>query len=509
MAHTYEDATSVLIIGGGLVGLSAGLFLQHHGVTFILLEQQAQATPLPRSRGIHVRTMELFRQIGLEDDVKRAAEAAWKIGGFGGARRGPNMLASEPLAHVAVQSLTNSVPSPCAFCACPQTELEPELHRPLSDRGGDIRFGHRLVSFTEDSAGIHAIVENSDGLQYRIHSRYLVAADGARGTVRRQLKIAAEETPAERQYINIFFRANLMDRMQDRTFSQCEIRNDDVRGLLISKDNATEWSFHLEYDPARTDPKALTQADHVNAARAAIGDRSQPVEILATTTWSTVVRITDRYRSGRVFFVGDAAHVMPPWGGFNGNTGIADAHNLAWKLAAVLHGYAADALLDTYEQERRPVAVRNGKQARLRTDFDARFDIETEGNHEAFRELLDIGALLMRNRYASSASARSDEAGNPVPELTAQEGTRFPHAWIEHDGERKSTLDLFGASYALLLGSAGQENGAARGIIGSAPVMMYRDGKDFRFADGLSWTQLTGRSYAGSVLVRPDGYVAY
>lgn len=490
--------------------MATGLFLQNLGVEFIIIEQNFQATPLPRSRGVHARTMELFRQIGLEEHVRETARSAWKIGAFGGARRGSSLFTSEPLPHAGIDAITNTVPSPSNFCACPQTLLEPELHRPLSDRGADIRFGHRLVSFTDNDESIEALIEGPYELQYLVTCDYLVAADGGRSTIRRKLGVGTEEVTAERHYENIFFRANLTDRMQTRTFSQCEISNDDVRGLLISKDNATEWSFHLEYDPNVTNPRRLFYEDHVRSVRAALGDASQPIEILSTTSWSTVVRIAERYRVGRVFFVGDAAHVMPPWGGFNGNTGVADAHNLAWKLAAAVQGYASDDLLNTYEQERRPVAVRNGKQARLRTDFDARFGIETEKNRDEFAKLIDIGDLLMRNQYVSSAAALNSTGDDPVVDLRAQVGTRFPHAWITKDGERKSTLDLFGRSYVLLRGrSAQNESILLQNFPKNGPIVEYRESIDFQFDEaGIDWNELTSLSPDKVVLVRPDGYVS-
>lgn len=144
-----------------------------------------------------------------------------------------------------------------------------------------------------------------------------------------------------------------------------------------------------------------------------------------------VARVAERYRSGRVFLAGDAAHLVPPWGGLNGNGGVADAHNLAWKLAAVWRGQAAPDPLDSYEAERRPLAIRYGEQALLRADFEARFSIKTAANGPAFARWQDGGALLMRYRYASPA-VPSDE---PVERLCGQTGTRFPHAWIKRDGE--------------------------------------------------------------------------
>jgi putative polyketide hydroxylase len=194
---------------------------------------------------------------------------------------------------------------------------------------------------------------------------------------------------------------------------------------------------------------------------------------------------------------------MPPSGGFNGNTGIADAHNLSWKLAAVLQSYASDDLLNTYEQERKPVAVRNARQARLRTDIRTLFGIETERNRDDLGQILDIGTLHMLYRY--------DATGNDqfVPSLCAQPGTRFPHVWIEHQGERKSSLDLFGKNYTLLLGcEAKEESVAPLGLSATTPVTVYRNSVDFQIEDGEStWEELTQLTAVEAVLVRPDGFV--
>ena len=501
----------MLVVGGGLVGLAAGLFLHRQGVPFVLIEQRETPSILPRARGIHVRSMELFRQVGVEAEMQAAAKAAWKVGAFGGARRGPSMLASEPIADfskVTVRSVTGGVPSPSAFCACPQDTIEEILHRRLSGGGGDVRFGQRLETFTQDEQGVSATVKDARGNNTHIRADFLIAADGGRGPVRHQLQIGSERTEAERHYLNIFFRADLTARMQGRTFSQCEVENGRVNGLLISNDNATEWSFHLEYDPQATDPQTFTQADLTAFVGAAlgedrIGDAEVPVEIVATATWSTVVRVAERYREGRVFLVGDAAHVMPPWGGFGGNTGIADANDLCWKLAAVLGGRAGEALLNTYETERRPVARRNGAQARLRTDFDARFGIETSQNCEVMPKLIDMDTLHMKFPYPLPGAPVQ-----PPERLAAQVGTRFPHAWLLRAGERVSTLDLFGGPPTLLAGPEARRAWNAEGQGWAEGAEVVQMGRDVLFADAeTTWTQLTDLPADGAVLVRPDGFV--
>ncbi len=486
MAHPVQE-TSVLVVGGGLVGLSAGLFLQQQAVPFILVERAAQASPLPRARGWAVRSMELFRQVGLQHAIEDAAAAAWEQGVFGGARRGATMLSSQALEIPDTGVLTGVDPSPCRMVACPQTTVEPVLRRALEDRGGDVRFGCPLLSFEQDEEGIVAWVGTEGGDETTIRAKFLVAADGSRGGVRRGLGIGREGSGRARHYLNVFFEADLAERMRGRTFSQCEVRNDQVEGVFLSMNNTTLWSLHLLYDPEAEQPDTWSDARLVELIQAAIGE-DVGVRVRHRGPWTAVDRVAERYREGRVFLVGDAAHIMPPWGGLNGNTGLADAHNLAWKLARMLHGEAAPGLLDSYAAERQAVARRNGRQAQLRSDYELRFGLRTDANREAFDQIRDGGELLMRYRYTQ---------GDTVDALRAQPGTRFPHAWIEHAGETRSTLDLFGRDAVRIGGPAAP---AGDGL---------RAGVDFRFLnDGVDWQSLTGGDDAVLIEVRPDGFIA-
>ncbi|WP_025136161.1 FAD-dependent monooxygenase [Achromobacter sp. DH1f] len=491
MTPQHIDTVPVLIVGGGIVGLSAALFLQRHRVPFILVERSQAGSPLPRARGFSARTLELYRSVGLQDAIEAVAKTAWKQGKFGGARRGRSMLEAEslPLADIAkLHALAD--PSPCELTACPQTLVEPVLRQALQAREGDVRFGWELLRFEHQADGVIATVRDiASHTEHTLHADYLFAADGGRSDIRRRLGIERQGIDANRHYLNVFFEADLTRQVADRTFSQCEVHNDAVSGLFLAMNNATRWSFHLAYDPATQQPEQWSDDHLTRLVQAAIG-ADIPVTLLHRSPWNTRVRVADRYRDQRVFLMGDAAHLMPPWGGFNANTGIADAHNLAWKIAHVLQGLATPAVLDTYERERRPVARRNGEQAWLRTDFDARFQIRTDGNAGFFDRLVDYGELQMRTRYG---------ADDTVPALRAQPGTRFPHAWIEHLGQRRSTLDLFGEGYVTLGGAQ-----APRPAAGTS----YRVGSDFRFTDdGVTWQSLTGLADDAALTIRPDGIV--
>ncbi|WMJ68923.1 FAD-dependent monooxygenase [Stenotrophomonas sp. 24(2023)] len=500
--------TPVLIVGGGLVGLSAGLFLQHHGIDFILIEQHAGVSPLPRARGIHLRTMELFRQIGLDAAIGDVAATAWRQGGFGGARRGRSLVEAQPLIDVSAmqKKLAAAGDSPSQFVACPQTLIEPVLRTHLQARGGDVRFGHRLLGFRQDARGVQATVQGPAGEPQAIAAAWMIGADGGGSTVRQQLGIGRDETAGPDHLVNIFFAADLAGAVAGRTFSQCEVANDRVQGLFLAMNNTDRWSFHLKYDPAQGPPPAEALPALL---RAALGIEDIALEVISHGTWHTGVAIAQRYQQGRVLLCGDAAHLMPPWGGFNATTGIADAHNLAWKLAAILQGHAGPDLLHSYTRERRPLAVRNGQQALLRTDFDARFGIPTAGNREVFAGLIDAGALSLRYRYPAAGDGAADAALEPVAALHAQCGTRFPHAWLLCGGTRVSTLDLLGRGYVQLAGPAARLPHRAQASLDPAMPATWVLGRDVQFADaGYSWRTLTWLPDDGGVLVRPDGFVA-
>lgn len=291
--------------------------------------------------------------------------------------------------------------------------------------------------------------------------------------------------------------------LQGRTFSQCEIVNDTVRGLVLMKNNTDEWSFQLEYDAERTNLTDYPVQRCVELVRAAIGVPGIPVEVLATSTWDTGVFVADEYRRDRIFLVGDAAHRHAPWGGYGANTGIADVHNLIWKLAAVLSGTARPALLDSYQAERRPRAIVAAEQARLGTDFTTRYGIETPDNAADLARQLGTDTVMTRYRYTSDAVMGGSADAPHVDRLTGQAGTRVPHLWI--DGSRQiSTLDLNGPGFALLVAGT---SAAWRDAVGEA---QWDTGIDITVhaLPGAEWSARTGLPEGGALLVRPDGIVA-
>jgi len=514
--------TPVLISGGGLVGLSAALFLHDQGVETMLVERRARPSALPRSRGVHTRTVELFRQIGIEQRVQQAAESALKMGAFGGARRGTTLLDAAALdiggpgpggpGRSARGSMLGVDASPSHFCFCPQVLLEPVLADVARERGCDLRLGTELTGFTADDDGVTAsVTELSTGHTATVRAGYLIAADGGTSPVRQALGITSWTLEPTHHYLNLFVNADLAGLVAGRTFSQCEVTNDTVRCLILSKNNTDEWSFHVEYDPGRESIGDYPEHRCVELVRAAIG-ADVDVKLLARSAWDTGVRVADDYRRGRVFLAGDAAHQHAPWGGFGANTGIADVHNLAWKLAAVLAGHAAPALLDTYQPERRPRAVLGASQARLRTDFLARYGVRTPSNSADIDRQIDSGAIMMRYRYRSPAVVPDGTEGDGVAALHGQTGTRLPHAWLSIGGRQVSTLDLCGPGFLVLVnGDAARWRaaaGAARAETGLGVAVHQIDPSAGSADGGATWPEQTGLPGDGALLVRPDAHVA-
>ncbi|WP_225725766.1 MULTISPECIES: FAD-dependent monooxygenase [unclassified Nocardia] len=499
---TTTERVPVLVVGGGLVGISTALFLEYHGIPYLLVERRNSVSALPRARGVHTRTSEMFRQVGVERQVEQVSAAVVKAGSFGGASRGATLTTATQLdlGHLR-HGVTGGVASPSKFCFAPQVLLEPALVETARARGGDLRFGTELIEFDADTAGVTARVRDDKGERV-IRADYLIAADGASSPVRQALGIGGWTVPPTEHYINTFARVDLTAVLGGKTFSQCEIRNDTVRCLVLAKNNTDEWSFHLEYDPDRESIADYPDTRCVELIRAAVGIPDIPVEVLGKAAWDTGVFVADEYRRGRIFLVGDAAHRFAPWGGFGVNTGIADAHNLVWKLAAVLSGVAEDALLESYQTERRPRAVVAVEQTMRNVDFDARYGIRTADNAEAFVGKLDFGTVMMKYRYESTALFGGESAGN-VPELTGQVGTRVPHMWIDAD-EQVSTVDLPGPGFSLLIaGTSARWRDAAAKAQRDTGIDITVDA-----LPAAEWSACTGLSEGGALLVRPDMHVA-
>ncbi|WP_437022499.1 FAD-dependent oxidoreductase [Streptomyces sp. enrichment culture] len=518
MSGQAAESVPVLVVGGSLVGLSTSVFLGRLGIEHMLVERHAGTSTHPRGRGNNVRTMEIFRTAGLEADIRRAARTLARNDGVlqvdtltGGRRR---WIIRGISAGVDVSEVSSS-----DWCLCSQNDLEPVLLE-HARRGGDIRFGTEMVSFTQGPGGVRArLVHRDTGQTYTVDAGFLVAADGPRSPVRTRLGIGMSGPGDLFHNVSVTFRSKrLKDHVGEKRFVVCYVTDPRGEGALLPVDNEERWVIHLPWFPDRGETLEDFTDDRCAAhIRSAAGVPGIDVEITGKAPWHASKRVADSYGQGRVFLAGDSAHEMPPTGAFGSNTGIQDAHNLAWKLAAVLRGWAGTPLLDTYERERRPVALATSTRASQQAVEERHpgFDLAEKRNDDP----ADLMTVALCYRYASRAVMGALPEQPVLPDafrLDGDPGSRAPHLWVTREGTRISTLDLYEGSFTLLCGPGGRawrdaaEQAAQRTGI---PVRAHLVGEgpdcDLVPEPETDWAKLHGATEEGAVLVRPDGFVAW
>jgi putative polyketide hydroxylase len=521
-AGPHTISVPVLIVGGSLVGLSTSLFLGRLGVPHVLVERHAGTSIHPRGRGNNVRTMELFRVAGVEQGIQ---DAAATLAVNHGILQAPTLVgdAGEWLFRDIDPGGGLARFSPSAWCLCSQNDLEPVLLDHAREHGGDLRFATELMSFDSDPTGVTAVVKSREtGEHTTIRADYLVAADGPRSPVREQLGITQSGPGDLFHNVSLTFRSRrLADVVGDRHFIVCYLANPEADGALLPVDNRENWVFHAPWHPENGESlEEFTDERCVEHIRRAVGVADLDVEITGKAPWHAAQRVARSYRAGRVFLAGDSAHEMSPTGAFGSNTGIQDAHNLAWKLAAVLDGWAGEELLDTYDAERRPVAEATSARAAARS---------AEHSHPGFAAPPGAGGggpqkgilnVALGYRYPQGAVVGADPAVPVVPErldLSGEPGSRAPHLWVRRGDERLSTLDLYERSLVLLSDAAepNEWHEAAVRLADklSLPLRSYRVGTgaqaDLVPEDDADWAERHGTGPGGAVLVRPDGFVVW
>ncbi|MGW3497532.1 FAD-dependent oxidoreductase [Streptomyces sp. NPDC001020] len=511
--------TDVLVVGGGLAGLSTAVFLAQSGVDCLLVERRPELSGHPRARGVHPRAMELLRAAGVEDEL-RATPSARRLAGNSG------VIAADSLAGPELGVLDEKyvmdvgadigLLSPTGWCLCHQGELEDVLRGRAERLGVALRFDTELVSFGQDDDGITAEVrDRTTGAERTLKARYLVAADGAHSDIRHTLGIPfGGETLGH--YVNIHFSADLTEALGGRRFLMCYTVNDEMRGALMPLDNASEWLLHVAYDPEDTELGSFTEERCTALVRAATGVPDLEPEFRSVSPWEGAARTAGRFRDGRVFLVGDAAHVMPPSGGFGSSTGIQDAHNLAWKLAAVLDGWAGETLLDSYDEERRPICEATVEQAVLRSQDRPRLTERPGERPPTHPGIVEDAQVWLSWRYRSSAVTSWDEGVLPgygvwSAENDGRPGGRAPHLRVRRGGAELSVLDLFGDGPVLLTGPDNRPWQEAARVVShdlGVPLAVYGIGAELVDVDD-RWPELYGVTAQGAVLVRPDGVAAW
>ncbi|WP_370942177.1 FAD-dependent oxidoreductase [Amycolatopsis sp. cg5] len=515
-----EERVPVLISGGGGTGLAAALFLARQGVKPLLVEKHERTSIYPRATGLAPRTRELLREAGLDEAVLAAGSLMASNGGKLVVEQlaGTDLAKAHRVSPVADDSMdiVGSVsPITSTNGICPQDRLEPILLAEARELGADIRFGTEVVDLAETDDGVTVtVLDHETGQRSVIAADHVIAADGAASPIRERLGISSTGPgPLGGPMITVLFRADLTDLVRGHEFVVCEIRKPDAEGLLLAINNTDRWVFYISCPPGsgRT-PADFPPQRCLEVVREAIGLPDLDVELLAVMPWQAAASVADEMRRGRVFLIGDAAHVMPPSGAYGLNTGIADAHNLAWKLAMVSRGEAGPALLDSYERERLPVGRFTVEQAMLvqrnpRLHWDLKSSL-------AEREQLGMAhpvVVSLCQQYVSGAvdgpRAELPSLSDPALNLDGHPGTRAPHLRVLRDGVSVSTVDLFGTGFVLLCGPGGHRWQAAAEEL---PVTAYRLAADGDLVDAEQrWAALAGIKPEGALLVRPDGFVAW
>jgi 2-polyprenyl-6-methoxyphenol hydroxylase-like FAD-dependent oxidoreductase len=512
-AMTHEKVP-VLIVGGSLVGLSTAVFLGHHGVPSLVLERHRGTAIHPRAALVNQRTMENYRAVGLEEEIEDAADREFVQNG---AIVSVDSLGGKELDwyfRFINEGVEHLSPSKRVFIT--QIGLEPVLLRAAERLGAEIRYASEAASVEQDGSGVTVVVRSRDGgSDQRVRARYLIAADGAHSPIRERLGIRQLGHGSFSDSITIYFKADVRRLMGDRNLSVVYVFGPRLQGFFrFSIDLQAGFlvvNSTVDEDGTRSVRigEDMSEPSCIRYVREALGDPELDVEIENVQRWSASAEYAERMRDGRVFIAGDAAHVMPPTGGFGGNCGVQDGYDLAWKLAHVLNGRADEALLATYDAERQPVGAFTTEQAYTR--YVLRLDPSL--GKDDLMPIVGEAPIELGYRHRSSAvlGADDDAMWEDPGEPSGRPGFRAPHLPVRVGGLEQSTLDLFGRDFVLLCGSDGDSWCAAARAAGDAsgvPVTEYRFGADVTDASGGLETAY-GTGPAGAVLVRPDGFIAW
>jgi putative polyketide hydroxylase len=493
-----SSSIPVVIVGGGPCGLLTALLLARAGTRCVVLEKKPGLSTHPKAMGVSRRTMEIYRQAGLAERMREgslSAEGRWLA-------IWARSLAGEELGRTPMPPHQSEF-TPCETAHCPQTWTEHVLLEAVqAEPLAGVRFSSEVVQVEQTPGQVTVSLAAGESLE----AAWVVAADGAGSGIRHQLGIETAGPGDMGHFVNVMFRADYGKHLQDRKAVLYQALTSDAFEAFVAVNGKDLWLMHHFLQPGET-VQDFSAERFVEIIRTMSGLPDEPVEVLSLSPWVMSPKLTKKFRAGRILFTGDAAARLSPAGGLGLNTGLQSAHNLAWKLAAVVRGEAGEALLDTYESERLGAAARTLENTNQNA-FEI-FDIIKAAMKEEWASVRDQiahsrrgGAGLGQDLGVAYASGAFLEDGTAAPEVSdpvneycpvARPGHRAPHVAIERAGQAGSTLDFFGGGFCVL---AGREGAGWPGAL--------RNGTDF-FAE--EFEAVYGIERAGAVLVRPDGYV--
>jgi 2-polyprenyl-6-methoxyphenol hydroxylase-like FAD-dependent oxidoreductase len=514
--------TPVLIVGAGPVGLALAGELGWRGIPCLLIEKGDGSIYQPKMDLVGIRTMEFCRRWGIVPWVEATP--------YPRDYRQDNVYVSSVTGiefgrdrFVSMNGERPPPQSPQHRERCPQDMFDPVLKRfATSFPHVSLRYYAELIAFEQDGRGVTAtIADPRTGARETMTARYLVGCDGAASTVRQALGIAMSGNPVLTYTTNAIFRCEnfLALHGKGEAYRYICIGSEGTFATIVAINGRDRFRFSIVGDATmRSYDEREVRALIVKAV-----GRDFDFEVLSIVPWIRRELVADRYGGQRVFIAGDAAHLTSPTGGFGMNTGIQDAVDLGWKLEAMLRGWGGENLLATYEVERRPVAIRNVREAsaNLRRMLSPREEgvppeafLPGPAGRRAQQEFgLKFSALMKHEwftigihlgyRYAGSPVIVPDGTKEPPDtvstyEQTSHPGHRAPHVWL---GEGKSTLDLYGRGFTLLRFDAAADAGSLEEAARACGVPLTLTDLAHRDAARLYERKL--------VLVRPDGHVAW
>jgi 2-polyprenyl-6-methoxyphenol hydroxylase-like FAD-dependent oxidoreductase len=457
MRKSDRREVPVLIVGSGPAGLAAAITLARSGVGSLLVERRTTLSTLPRATVVSTRSMELMRSWGLEDEVRDGEVDVdwliWRCKTLGTVVDGEAVPAGLPTRE---QSAAISPTSPACV---PQDHLEPVLlgHLRTLD-GAAVELGTEVVDVDSRPDGVEAVLRDvRTGKTRTVWARYLIAGDGAHSAVRSALGISMRGPDRLLEAATALFRAPLWEMLGDVRYGLYATNHPEAEGSFLPAGPGDRWLYGTMWEPGTDERSSFTEERLTGMIRLGAGVADLEPRIERTGTFTFAAQLADSFRHESAFLVGDAAHRVTPRGGTGMNTAIQDGHDLGWKLAWVLRGWAEPALLDTYETERRPLVEHN----------------------------------LRRSADPDGSARAVDE------ELHADLGGRIPHVWMPFAGGRVSTIDLLGPGLTLF--TEGRDEAwaaAAEALPGPLPLNIQRLGLVAARALGLR---------GGALLARPDG----
>jgi 2,4-dichlorophenol 6-monooxygenase len=564
----HDLEVPVLIVGGGACGLTTSLLLSDLDVAHLLVERHPSTSILPKAHYLNQRTMEVFRQHGLADAIYAVGTPAANMGkvrwctslGGDGPLDGKSFYTIDAFGGGKIAP-TYARDSPCLSSNYPQIRLEPLLRRHAEQRAPDkLRFGHELMGFTQDEDGVTATIKDlAKDLTYSVRAQYLVGADGGK-TVGAMLGIQTSGLSDVARIVSSHVTADLSPWWDESCLITWFINPEGSgafgSGAMVPMGptwgkHSEEWIIHFNF-PAEG-------GDNINEEtvkpwlRDLLKVPMPDLKVHKVSHWTLEAVLAERYRAGRVFLAGDAAHRHPPTTGLGLNTAVQDAHNLAWKLAAVVGGRAQRKLLESFETERQPIGRRNVDWAMFTAMNHAVLDagmgfspVQSPARRHATFETFFADTPMGATRRARAAEVFETQRvefqahdleigfcydagalvadGTPAPipdpmggkyQPSTRPGQRLPHAWLQRDGQRLSTHDLLGrnGAFVLITGNDGAAWQSAAGAVAQSlginlVQVAIGAGQAYVDADG-RWAEVKEISVQGALLVRPDNHVGW